>query len=151
MLVRISATDWVAGGHTLDDSVVVAGWLRELGVDLVDVSSGEGPSDLKVFINPSFVKVDGEVGNKKAYDPRAWGKLAEAGMAQRIVEASQRVDELDRTIDHLEQRDIGGRADVDARGAVDDAAEQQGQEGQGDEDRRGARAHRSAHHDPCEP
>jgi fructose-bisphosphate aldolase class II len=35
------------------------------------------------------LKVDGEVGNKKAYDPRAWGKKAEAGMAARIVEASQ--------------------------------------------------------------
>ncbi|CAL8970866.1 Fructose-bisphosphate aldolase [Tessaracoccus sp. O5.2] len=35
------------------------------------------------------LKVDGEVGNKKAYDPRAWGKLAEAGMAARIVEACQ--------------------------------------------------------------
>ena len=35
------------------------------------------------------LKIDGEVGNKKDYDPRAWGKLAEAGMAQRIVEASQ--------------------------------------------------------------
>ncbi len=33
------------------------------------------------------LKVDGEVGNKKAYDPRAYGKLAEAGMATRIVEA----------------------------------------------------------------
>jgi fructose-bisphosphate aldolase, class II len=33
------------------------------------------------------LKVDGEVGNKKAYDPRAWGKAAEAGMAARIVEA----------------------------------------------------------------
>ncbi|AEE47355.1 class II fructose-bisphosphate aldolase [Cellulomonas fimi] len=37
------------------------------------------------------LKVDGEVGNKKAYDPRAWGKLAEAGMAQRIVEAAQQL------------------------------------------------------------
>lgn len=37
------------------------------------------------------LKVDGEVGNKKAYDPRAWGKLAEAGMAARIVEASQQL------------------------------------------------------------
>ena len=27
------------------------------------------------------LKIDGEVGNKKAYDPRAWGKAAEAGMA----------------------------------------------------------------------
>ena len=33
------------------------------------------------------LKIDGEVGNKKAYDPRAWGKLAEAGMATRIAEA----------------------------------------------------------------
>lgn len=33
------------------------------------------------------LKVDGEVGNKKTYDPRAWGKAAEAGMATRVVEA----------------------------------------------------------------
>lgn len=31
------------------------------------------------------LKVDGEVGNKKQYDPRAYGKLAEAGMAARVV------------------------------------------------------------------
>ena len=35
------------------------------------------------------LKIDGEVGNKKQYDPRAWGKSAEAGMAERIVEACQ--------------------------------------------------------------
>jgi fructose-bisphosphate aldolase class II len=33
------------------------------------------------------LKVDGEVGNKKTYDPRAWGKAAEAGMTARVVEA----------------------------------------------------------------
>ncbi|GGS78689.1 class II fructose-bisphosphate aldolase [Nonomuraea spiralis] len=33
------------------------------------------------------LKVDGEVGNKKAYDPRAYGKSAETGMAARVVEA----------------------------------------------------------------
>ncbi|MDI1461769.1 class II fructose-bisphosphate aldolase [Catellatospora sp. KI3] len=33
------------------------------------------------------LKIDGEVGNKKAYDPRAWGKAAEAGMAKRVIEA----------------------------------------------------------------
>jgi fructose-bisphosphate aldolase class II len=33
------------------------------------------------------LKVDGEVGNKKTYDPRTWGKLAEAGMAARVTEA----------------------------------------------------------------
>ncbi|MFF7970730.1 class II fructose-bisphosphate aldolase [Streptomyces sp. NPDC007905] len=35
------------------------------------------------------LKVDGEVGSKKTYDPRTWGKLAEAGMAARVVEAAQ--------------------------------------------------------------
>ncbi|HEU0213717.1 MAG TPA: class II fructose-bisphosphate aldolase [Jiangellaceae bacterium] len=35
------------------------------------------------------LKVDGEVGDKKAYDPRSWGKSAEAGMAARIVEACE--------------------------------------------------------------
>ena len=35
------------------------------------------------------LKVDGEVGNKKQYDPRAWGKSAEAGMAARVVRACE--------------------------------------------------------------
>jgi fructose-bisphosphate aldolase class II len=35
------------------------------------------------------LKVDGEVGNKKAYDPRSYGKAAEAGMAARVVHACQ--------------------------------------------------------------
>jgi len=37
------------------------------------------------------LKIDGEVGNKKAYDPRAWGKAAENGMAARVVEACERL------------------------------------------------------------
>jgi fructose-bisphosphate aldolase class II len=37
------------------------------------------------------LKVDGEVGNKKAYDPRAWGKVAESAMAKRVVEATQQL------------------------------------------------------------
>ena len=35
------------------------------------------------------LKVDGEVGNKKQYDPRAWGKAAETGMAARVVRACE--------------------------------------------------------------
>ncbi|WP_340377347.1 class II fructose-bisphosphate aldolase [Streptomyces sp. SS7] len=35
------------------------------------------------------LKVDGEVGDKKTYDPRTWGKLAEASMAARVVEATR--------------------------------------------------------------
>jgi len=33
--------------------------------------------------------VDGEVGTKKAYDPRTWGKSAEAGMTSRVTQACQ--------------------------------------------------------------
>ena len=35
------------------------------------------------------LKVDGEVGKKSTYDPRTWGKLAEAGVATRVVEATK--------------------------------------------------------------
>jgi fructose-bisphosphate aldolase class II len=37
------------------------------------------------------LKVDGEVGNKKLYDPRAWGKIAESAMAARVVEATHQL------------------------------------------------------------
>ena len=37
------------------------------------------------------LKVDGEVGNKKQYDPRAWGKIAESAMAARVVEATRQL------------------------------------------------------------
>jgi fructose-bisphosphate aldolase class II len=35
------------------------------------------------------LKVDGDVGNKKQYDPRSWGKAAEAGMAARVTHACE--------------------------------------------------------------
>jgi fructose-bisphosphate aldolase, class II len=35
------------------------------------------------------LKIDGDVGNKKDYDPRSWGKAAEEGMTARVVEACQ--------------------------------------------------------------
>jgi fructose-bisphosphate aldolase class II len=37
------------------------------------------------------LKVDGEVGNKKQYDPRAWGKIAESAMAARVAEATKQL------------------------------------------------------------
>ncbi|HET6985064.1 MAG TPA: class II fructose-bisphosphate aldolase [Kribbella sp.] len=48
------------------------------------------PAAGHMFTNfDGVLKVDGDVGNKKAYDPRAWGKLAEAGMAKRVGEACE--------------------------------------------------------------
>jgi len=37
------------------------------------------------------LKIDGDIGNKKSYDPRAWGKVGEAGLAARVVEACERL------------------------------------------------------------
>ncbi|GAA3761278.1 class II fructose-bisphosphate aldolase [Microbacterium kribbense] len=37
------------------------------------------------------LKLDGEVGNKKQYDPRAWGKIAETALAARVVEATKQL------------------------------------------------------------
>jgi fructose-bisphosphate aldolase class II len=44
------------------------------------------------------LKIDGEVGNKKAYDPRAWGKLAENGLAKRVVEACENLRSTGTTL-----------------------------------------------------
>jgi fructose-bisphosphate aldolase class II len=48
------------------------------------------PVAAHMFTNyDGVLKVDGEVGNKKVYDPRAWGKAGEAGMAARVVQACE--------------------------------------------------------------
>ena len=52
--VRISATDWVDGGWTLEDSLALAVRLRALGCDFIDVSSG-GVSPLqKIPLGPGY-------------------------------------------------------------------------------------------------
>ncbi|MDA3147518.1 class II fructose-bisphosphate aldolase [Leucobacter sp. UCMA 4100] len=45
-----------------------------------------------------LLKIEGEVGNKKQYDPRAWGKKAEASMAARVVEAAQQLGSAGNSI-----------------------------------------------------
>lgn len=37
------------------------------------------------------LKIDGEVGNKKMYDPRSWGRAAEKGMVDRVIESCQQL------------------------------------------------------------
>lgn len=44
------------------------------------------------------LKLDGEVGNKKLYDPRAWGKVAEKAMAARVVEATQQLGSAGKSL-----------------------------------------------------
>ncbi|MCY0906650.1 class II fructose-bisphosphate aldolase [Arthrobacter sp. H14-L1] len=43
------------------------------------------------------LKIDGDVGNKKTYDPRVWGAAAEKGLAARIVEAAVQLGSAGKT------------------------------------------------------
>jgi 2,4-dienoyl-CoA reductase-like NADH-dependent reductase (Old Yellow Enzyme family) len=52
--VRISATDWVDGGWTLEDSIALASRLRSLGCDFVDVSSAGVSTQQKIAAGPGF-------------------------------------------------------------------------------------------------
>jgi fructose-bisphosphate aldolase class II len=44
------------------------------------------------------LKIDGEVGSKKAYDPRAWGRAGQASLAARVVEACQALRSVGTTL-----------------------------------------------------
>ena len=54
LFVRISATDWVEGGWDVEQSVVLCKRLKELGVDLIDVSSGGTVHDAKVPVAKGY-------------------------------------------------------------------------------------------------
>ncbi len=54
LLVRLSATDWVEGGWMADETVRLCGQLKDLGVDLIDVSSGGLVPDAKIPVGPGF-------------------------------------------------------------------------------------------------
>jgi fructose-bisphosphate aldolase, class II len=57
------------------------------------------PVAAHMFTNyDGVLKVDGEVGDKKTYDPRSWGKAAEAGMAARVVEACENLRSAGKSI-----------------------------------------------------
>ncbi len=78
-------------GSTLEEirSAVDYGVIK-MNIDTDTQYAFTRPAAAHMFTNyDGVLKVDGEVGNKKAYDPRAWGKLAEAGMAARVVEACE--------------------------------------------------------------
>ncbi|WP_373375963.1 NADH:flavin oxidoreductase/NADH oxidase [Cupriavidus nantongensis] len=51
---RLSYTDWSEGGWTLDESVTLAKWLKQDGVDLIDVSSGGGVPRPRIPVGPGY-------------------------------------------------------------------------------------------------
>ncbi len=54
MFVRISATDWVPEGWDLPQSIELAKWLNDLGVDLIDCSSGGTAPKANIPVAPGY-------------------------------------------------------------------------------------------------
>lgn len=54
LFVRISASDWMEGGWTIDDSVQLAGILKTKNIDLVDASSGGISAAAKIPAGPNY-------------------------------------------------------------------------------------------------
>jgi len=67
LFVRISSTDWVEGGWDIDQSVQLTKWLKDVGVDLIDCSSGGNVPNAKIPASPGYQipfaeKIKNEVG-----------------------------------------------------------------------------------------
>jgi fructose-bisphosphate aldolase class II len=79
--------------ETLDYGVV------KMNVDTDTQYAYTRPVAAHMFTNyDGVLKVDGEVGVKKQYDPRTWMKAAEKGMAQRVVEACENLRSTGTTL-----------------------------------------------------
>jgi anthraniloyl-CoA monooxygenase len=93
MAVRISATDWVEGGFDGDDAVVFARALKELGCDLIDVSTGQ----TSIEANPEYGRL-----YQTPYSDRIRN---EAGIATMTVGAVSSIDDVHNIL-------VAGRADL---------------------------------------
>ncbi len=54
LFLRISATDWIDGGWTVDDSVRLAAIVKDRGVDLIDCSTGGNVANVKIPAKPGY-------------------------------------------------------------------------------------------------
>ena len=54
LFARISSTDWVEGGWDIEQSIQLAVWLKEVGVDLIDCSSGGNVPNANIPVGPSY-------------------------------------------------------------------------------------------------
>ncbi len=85
--VRISATDWVEGGWTIDDSVELARLLRGRGVDLVDVSSGGMVPGAQIPMAPGYqVPFASRIRAEAGIATAAVGLITEPTQANDIIE-----------------------------------------------------------------
>ena len=86
VFVRLSATDWVEGGWSLEDSVWLSARLKELGIDLVDCSSGGLVPDASINVEPGYqVPFAEEVRREAGIATAAVGLITEPKQAEGII------------------------------------------------------------------
>lgn len=86
LLVRLSVSDWMEGGWTPEDSVLVSTKLRALGVDLIDCSSGGISLQAKIPLGPGYQVHFAEQIRREAGIPTgAVGMITEPAQANAII------------------------------------------------------------------
>jgi len=86
LLVRISATDWAEGGWNPEESVSLGKTLRELGVDLVDVSSGGMIPRATIPVAPGYqVPFAARIRAEAGLPAGAVGLITEAHQAEAVL------------------------------------------------------------------
>jgi len=90
VFLRISATDWVEGGWNIEDSVELARRVRDLGVDLIDCSSGGLSLDQKIPLAPGYQAPFAERIRRDAGVPTgAVGLITAAKQAEEIISSGK--------------------------------------------------------------
>jgi 2,4-dienoyl-CoA reductase-like NADH-dependent reductase (Old Yellow Enzyme family) len=86
LFVRISCTDWVEGGWTIEESVDLAHKLKDVGVDLIDCSSGGSSPLAKIPVGASYQTPFAERIRREANIPTAAvGMITQPMQADEIV------------------------------------------------------------------
>lgn len=86
VFVRISATDWAEGGWDIDQSVVLAGRLKGLGIDLIDCSSGGLVPKARIPVGKGYqVPFARKIRDEAGVMTGAVGLITEAQHANEIV------------------------------------------------------------------
>lgn len=86
LFLRISASDWLDDGWTIDDSVELCKKVKALGVDLIDVSSGGTSSGAPVPVGPGYqVPFASEIRRKSAIPTAAVGLITDPHQAEAIL------------------------------------------------------------------
>lgn len=90
LFVRISCTDWVEDGWDLDQSLVFCRWLKEIGVDLVDCSSGGLVPHAKIPAAPGYqTPFAAAIRQKVGIATAAVGLITHPVQAEQIVATGQ--------------------------------------------------------------